>query len=152
MIYIGQFGEPEIRKPIYQKRYAVVRSYKHPSALFTQLSIIAPSTDLFYKCQELKQQKNWNESTFAEIYIPNFLKQMHGEKEAAVLNNLFHTSETENIVLACFCHDEIHCHRSILAGLLQGAGADVRTLTNTDYSKYWGMYNNPDCWINASIN
>jgi len=151
MLYISQFSDNEIRKPIYKKRYAIVNSYRHPSALFTRLPIIAPSTDLFYKCQKVKQTKNWNEDTFQKIYIPNFLKQLHGKKERQTLAWLYEQSKTENIVLACFCHDEAHCHRSVVAGLMQGAGACVALPTNTDYSKYWSMYNDPQYWADASL-
>lgn len=42
--------------------------------------------------------------------------------------------------LACFCGDETLCHRSIVAGLLQGAGADVRLASGADYSRYFEAF------------
>lgn len=151
MIYITDFTDQEIRKLSYQERFAIVRSYKHPSALFKHLPVLAPSTELFYRCQELKQERNWNQETFEQIYVPNYLKQMHGKEEIATLDILCEKSLHENIILACFCHDESHCHRSILTGLLQGAGIDVHTKQKTDYRKYWELYNQKTYWENASL-
>lgn len=46
----------------------------------------------------------------------------------------------ETVGLACFCGDETLCHRSIVAGLLQGAGADVRLASGADYSRYFEAF------------
>ena len=54
-----------------------------------------------------------------------------------LLDQLYRDSFTKDILLACFCADEALCHRSILAGLLAGVGADIDC--GAGYLKYFGM-------------
>lgn len=90
----------------------------------------------------LKNAGKWRESSFRDIYLPQFLHEARFSQETASLLNLMYEKDKagKNIALACFCPDETLCHRSIIAGLLQGAGADVRTDTGNDYSRYYQLY------------
>lgn len=140
MIYVCNFKDPKIRQSIWDTKYAIVRSYKNTSTAFIQLSILSPSTELFYRYRQLKAQNNWNERTFQEEYVPAFLKQMCGKEERNALNTIYKESKTKNIIAACFCDEEYLCHRSVVIGLLQGAGANIKTQENKDYSHYYRAY------------
>lgn len=146
MIYICRIFDAEVKKSCWNSRYAIVRSFKKSSnpslEKFEQMDVLSPSKELFYKYRDLVSRGEWNQEAFDNIYVPEFLRQMHGEAERKALNELFVRSKTENILLCCFCEDESECHRSIIAGLLQGAGADVRTASGKDYSKYFAMWKN----------
>lgn len=90
----------------------------------------------------LKNAGKWRESSFRDIYVPQFLQEARHSQETANLLNLMWQKDHDgaNIALACFCPDETLCHRSIIAGLLQGAGANIQTDTGNDYSHYYQMY------------
>ena len=151
MIYVGKLNDYRILHEQWDEKWAIVRSYKHASTAFKQVTVLSPSTDLFYMYRDMVDKKTWEQATFKRDYVPNFLKQMHGPEEVAKLNELYNLSKTKKIALACFCSDEDMCHRSIIAGLLSGAGANVQTSSGNDYSKYWTMYNDPAHWQGATI-
>ncbi len=122
-------------------RYAIVRSYKRPIQGVEHMPLLSPSPALFHKYLSLRDAGQWGKDSFKEIYVPQFLRELAEDRSAVdMLNGLYRRSRTETIVLACFCPDESLCHRSIVAGLLQGAGAEVRTETGTDYSEYYGLF------------
>ena len=102
---------------------------------------LSPSWDLFNKYRALVKNGTWNKESFAEVYVPQFLNEIKNSSEARhTLNELYKVSKTrEDIVLCCFCGDEELCHRSIVAGLLQGVGVTVKGV-KTDYSKCYDMY------------
>lgn len=140
MIYICDFNSQRLIHERWDAKYAIVRSYKHPKAGITQLAVLSPSTDLFFKYQDLKNKGCWNENTFQTEYVPVFLNEMQSAEAKAALNQLFVESKTKKIALICYCHDENLCHRSIIAGLLNGAGALVVTQTGESYTKYFDEY------------
>lgn len=149
MIYVANFNDRRIRNDIWDEKWAIVRSYKHPSTAFKQVAVLSPSFDLFLKYRNMAEKHVWCKETFEKDYIPVFLKEMHQPDAVHMLNQLYSMSKTKNIALVCFCKEEDLCHRSIIAGLLQGAGASVQTSSGKDYSEYWQMYNNPDVWQNV---
>lgn len=124
--------------------WAIVRSMKSKSAGIEQVQDLSPTWDLFKKYRALKEQGDWNEQTFQEIYVPQFLRELKANRNAINLLNKLYSADKrgETICLVCFCPNEAMCHRSIIAGLLQGVGCDVRTETGADYSKYFTMFNN----------
>lgn len=73
--------------------------------------------------------------------MPAFLRQMVADQEAQrLLNQLYRSSFSKDILLACFCPNESLCHRSILASLLLGAGAQIDC--KQEYARYYKMYAN----------
>lgn len=118
-----------VKKDQYDKVYAPVRSLKNPAPWMEQIKDLAPSSVLLSKYLTLKEDKNWNQETFQSIYVPEFLHGLKTNKSAIQwLNQLYKDDRAgKNIALVCFCPDETLCHRSILAGLLAGAGANIRT-------------------------
>lgn len=125
----------------YDAAYAIVRSMKHQAPGLTQLDVLSPSWDLFKMYRELVDEKSWNKESFAKIYMPHFLFEMRNNPKAiSWLNRLYLESKVKKIALCCFCGDESLCHRSIIGGMLQGAGADVKMASGEDYSRYFGLY------------
>lgn len=122
--------------------WAIVRSMKNPSKHIKHVPEISPSLNLFFKAKKLMKENQWNKQTFDTIYVPQFLKEMHEEQAINILNKLYQIDKNGGkICLVCFCPDETMCHRSIIAGLLQGVGCNVQTETSNNYTKYYKMYN-----------
>lgn len=118
--------------------FAIVRSLREGIPL-TQLRALAPSTRLF--SFYMQNRNNWSAELFDAEYVPTFLYDMKHSVDARFwLNKIARTMESEDYVLSCFCHDERTCHRSIIAGLLQGAGLPVEVDSGADYSRYYQMY------------
>ena len=116
-----------------------MRSVKTPVKGVIQLPVLSPSSFLFFKYREMIKNWQWGPETFRSIYVPRFLEEMHSEPAVYWLNRLWIEDRTgRTVLLACYCPDEAMCHRSIVAGLLQGAGADVRAQDN--YSHYYTQY------------
>ncbi len=124
----------------YDEIWAIVRSLKHPNPHLKQVTELSPSWDLFKTFQELKQAGDWNQKTFQEIYVPRFLTQMKGTEARNRLNQLYLRDKAgESLALVCFCPDETLCHRSIIAGLLQGCGCNVQGV-HGNYAHYFDQY------------
>lgn len=138
MIYITDFRDRELSK--FDNVYAIVRSLKSRSDKIQQLADLSPSTSLFYEYRNLANAGNWSKQTFDKIYVPKFLQQMHEPTAMNALNKIYTLSKQENLALICFCPDETLCHRSIIAGLLQGVNAHVQLPSGADYTKYYHMY------------
>lgn len=143
MIYTCRFDDPKLITDRWDVKYMIVRSYRSHRAGFKHLPVLSPSSDLFYEYRALYDAHAWNKDSFNKTYVPKFLKEMHEQNAMDMLNTIYAMSFTNNIALCCYCKDESLCHRSIIAGLLQGAGAPVQTSSGKDYSKYWDMYNMP---------
>lgn len=130
----------DLNKDEYDRNIAIVRSMKGKSYWIEQMDVLSPSKALFFEYRRLADAGAWNQEAFDEIYVPRFIEEMRADAPRAALNQLYKESkEGKRIALACFCTDEAMCHRSIIAGFLQGAGADVETKTGSDYSRYFKM-------------
>ena len=91
-----------------------------------------------------KPSGRWNHDTFENEYAPRFLRLIANDLQAPQWLNWMYQQDKagKTVGLACFRTDETLCHRSIIAGLLQGVGADVRTTKNADYSHYFKQFRN----------
>lgn len=123
----------------YDEVWAIVRSLKYGNPRMRHVPELSPSWSLFKRYMSLREEGNWNENTFQTIYVPQFLKEMRGKAQQDLLNELFNTEK--HICLVCFCAEEELCHRSIIGGMLQGAGLNVKGL-NRDYSYYFDWWKN----------
>lgn len=123
----------------YDEIYAIVRSWKNTNPHITQMAELSPQPGLFRTYHHLADTNQWNQTAFDEIYVPQFLYDLHhSPKSIAALNQLYLDDKAgKRICLLCFCTNETMCHRSIIAGLLQGVGCDVRLETNADYRHYY---------------
>lgn len=131
----------EIGKYPLDETWVIVRSLKSPIKNTVQVKELSPSYELFIQYRQLAEQNNWNRQTFDEIYVPQFIREMQNPIARERLNELYlKEKQGLSIGLACFCTDETMCHRSIVGGLLSGAGANVVTSTGNDYSHYYENY------------
>lgn len=126
----------------YDEVWAIVRLMKNKSKKIKQVIELAPSSDLFTFFRKSKKIGLWNERTFQNEYVPKFLEDIcKNQNSKDKLNELYNLDRKgKNICLVCFCPDETMCHRSIVAGLLQGAGCNVKLPSNADYSFYYKQY------------
>lgn len=119
----------------YDEVWGIVRSMK-PMDGVRQVQVLSPSWELFKKYRNLVESGSWNRNAFQSLYVPQFLEEMHSKEASYILNKLYLMDKAgKNICLFCFCTDESLCHRSIIAGLLQGAGCNVEGIA-ADYSHY----------------
>lgn len=123
----------------YDEVWAIVRSLKYGNPRIRHVPELSPSWALFKTYMRLRDEGKWNEDTFRTVYVPQFLKEMRGREQQKLMNELFNTKK--RIALVCFCELEWLCHRSIIGGMLQGAGAEVKGLSR-DYSFYFDWYKN----------
>lgn len=124
----------------YDYAIAIVRSLRsNPKNLIQDISL-SPSENLFRKYLKWRDDGEWSSKVFAEEYVPQFLEEFASNQTSRdSLNRIYRlSSQGLKISLSCFCDDESTCHRSIIAGLLQGARADV--VVGHDYSEYYAMY------------
>ena len=67
-----------------------------------------------------------------------FRNSFQNEDAKVDLDYLCREGSRRKIVLGCYCEEEPLCHRSIIAGILLGMGAEIDT--STEYRKYYEMF------------
>ena len=105
-----------------------------------QVDELSPSQQLFGWYRNEKEHFRWDEETFKNSYVPRFLHEMHSDSSKKVLNRLYSLSNARKICICCSCTTEKICHRSIIGGLLAGAGAVVLNEYGTDMQDKYGQY------------
>lgn len=120
---------------------AIMRSF-HGAPWIRQETLLAPSGPLFQKYLALRNADRWNPITFNTEYVPQFLRELRQNQAALQLcmDILKMDAAGKHIVLMCSCSNEELCHRSIIAGLLYGAGGDVHTDTGKTYRYYYDRW------------
>lgn len=138
MIYVMNIRD--INAAQYDEVWAIMRSVKGAAQGVKQVKELSPSPELFQKYLRLKDAGRWNAGTFRSIYVPEFIKGIKASTEAKIaLNTLWKLDRAgKKIAIGCSCYDEGMCHRSIVAGLLQGVGCNVSC--KADYTGYYRMY------------
>ncbi|EOS29387.1 hypothetical protein C804_03565 [Lachnospiraceae bacterium A4] len=132
----------EVRPEEHDETWAIVRSYKNVSTKVRQVADLSPSWNLFSKYRGFVSENRWGIDAFEGIYLPQFISEMQSGRAGDLINELRRADrEGRDICLFCYCADESLCHRSIIAGILQGYGCDVRGVSS-DYSRYFDMYTN----------
>lgn len=118
--------------------WAIVRSDKRIPSYMIHMPELAPSWELFKKYLTWRDTGHWNRETFEQKYVPQYLRELRYSNDAIdALCHLKGLDQSDKVIcLTCFCQDETMCHRSILAGVLQGMGYNVRC---DDYSRYYNM-------------
>lgn len=136
MLHLGRISD--ISRD-YDENWLIVRSVKQVPRNAVQVSALSPSTSLFYKYLDAKKAGRFDGAWFQSVYVPTFLREVIANQDArSLLNQLYAESRRKSILLACFCPNESLCHRSIVAGLLLGAGADIDC--DPSYRKYFDLY------------
>lgn len=137
MIKISNIGNPNLSNVDFADEvWAIVRSDKNIPSWMQWVPELAPSWDLFNKYRQWRDTGYWNKYTFNKLYVPQFLKELsQAEDVMDVLLRLKYLDSLEKTVcLVCFCQEETLCHRSIIAGVLQGLGFNVDASDYTEYS------------------
>lgn len=134
----------EARPEEHDETWAIVRSYKNVSPKVRQVADLSPSWDLFLKYREFVLENRWGADTFEGTYLPQFISELQSGSARELIDGLCEADRNgRDICLFCYCEDESLCHRSIIAGILQGYGCDVRGVSR-DYSRYFNMYTNKE--------
>ena len=133
MIRVGNAAEAD--KNRYDANWLIVRKPDEMPDFVKHEPLLSPSPGLFRLYREAFHAGRFDRSFFENVYVPRFLSELIGNKEAlALLDQLARRSGEEDILLACYCEDETMCHRSIIAGILLGMGADIET--RAEYIRY----------------
>lgn len=141
MIRIARISD--VKPGQFDEVWAIVRSMKSASPWIKQVPGLSPKKELFFEYRRLANAGRWDRQAFENIYVPKFISDLcrNQEHEYDLLNELYYKDKDGlGIALVCFCTDEEMCHRSIIAGLLQGAGCNVVTNTGNNYSAYYDMW------------
>ena len=134
MIYVKNLRQASVDKNV----WAIVRSLKNPGRM-TQVADLSPSKRLFWDYLSWKKAGNWNAEKFMNSYAPRFMSELKANLKAIqLLKDLTRRDPGDDVTLVCFCDDEALCHRSIIAGILQGAGASISA--GSDYSRYYEQF------------
>ena len=121
--------------------WAIVRSFKSKSDWIKQVPALSPTPSLYNLALNLQKTGNWNDNTFMDIYVPQFIADITNNEEAKHLLNYLVDADKQGktIALCCYCANEELCHRSIIAGILYGLDCNVETDENSAhyyYNKY----------------
>lgn len=137
MIKIGRNTDLDVNR--YEENWMIVRKPEKLLDFVTHEPLLSPSPLLFQNYREAFHKGCFNQAYFDTIYVPQFLTEL-SENEAALecLSYLTAISREKEIVLACYCENESMCHRSIIAGILLGLGADIET--DSAYGRYYDMF------------
>ena len=128
----------------HDETWAIVRSYKNVSPKVRQVAELSPSWDLFSKYRGFVSENRWGVEAFEGTYLPQFINEIRSGSARELIDGLCEADrEGRDICLFCYCADESLCHRSIIVGILQGYGCDVRGVSR-DYSRYFNMYTNKE--------
>lgn len=137
MLTVGSYQEMDQNK--YDEIWLIVRKPDDLPEFVKHVPALSPSPDLFQKYRETCQEKMFDQKFFNEVYVPQFVKELAENEEAlALLQTLTDMSRAKNIMLACYCETEAMCHRSIIAGILLGMGAEIST--KQEYLDYYKLY------------
>lgn len=137
MIYIKRIEEICISD--YDEIWWIVRS---PDCLPKKEKLVqslAPSKELFQRYRNAFHAGQFDTIFFQNEYVPQFISELlKSEKAKDDLNYLCQEGSRINIVLGCYCENEKLCHRSIVAGILLGMGAEIKA--DPEYRKYYELF------------
>lgn len=137
MIHIAQIQN--ICTAEYDEVWWIVCSPDNPPKEEKLVQSLAPTPELFRKYREAFHAGRFNEKFFQNEYVPQFLKELSQNTESGkALEYLHEKSRIKNIVLGCYCENEKLCHRSIIAGVLLGMGAQIEA--DLEYLHYYEQY------------
>ena len=125
----------------YDKVFLIVRSAKSHKYI-EQVQELSPQPSLFSLYRRLEKSGKWDKDAFDNIYVPRFIYDLkHSPNAMEKIKELFYADKAGmNICLCCYCSNEVICHRSIIAGILQGLGCNVAITSGNDYSYYYEIY------------
>ena len=137
-----KFGTYKDISSNFDEIWYIMRSVKNLShngnAVVRHVPLLSPSTDLFQEYLYLRNSGQWNLETFHNNYVLKFLKEMQGPV-LDLLHKLYEQSKYRDFLLICACSNEAMCHRSIIAGILQGMypDIDIQSQDDCNYMSYY---------------
>ena len=139
MVFAGNIKDASYLVKNCDEVWAIVRSLKTKPYGVKQVPELSPSWNLFKKYLSLRDSGNWNNESFMEIYVPQFLHEMKDPAAQAKIAELIEKGKNGKIAILCFCDNETMCHRSIIAGILQKEGIRVFTQRSENYANKYGI-------------
>lgn len=137
MIYIDKI--PNICTSNYDEVWWIVRSPDSLPQKEKLVQSLAPSMELFLRYRKAFHAGQFGPEFFQKEYVPQFISELSKNEDAkADLDYLCREGSRRKIVLGCYCEEEPLCHRSIIAGILLGMGAEIDV--STEYMKYYEMF------------
>ena len=137
MIYIGNVTE--LNQNRYDENWLIVRKPDEIPDFVKHEPLLSPSPELFRKYRDAYHAGEFNQEYFDKVYVPQFIRELADHKtETELLHSLVSLSKEKDILLACYCEQESMCHRSIIAGILLGMGAEI--VISSEYRKYYEIY------------
>lgn len=98
-----------------------------------QVAQLAPSDELFHDYRYAMKNGLFTDEWFKSVYVLRFLRDISKNEEAKrLLRNLCMKSYNHDIFIGCFCENPRLCHRTIVANLLMGLGANI-----SGYDERW---------------
>ncbi len=145
--YYAMASQEELRQR-YNSVWVVMREPpENMPVRFRHVPALAPTPELLLWFQQHKECIYRNPEMFEEDYAPRYIRELLDSQ--AALNELLlllsSVRKGKRIALVCTCYHEELCHRSILAGILQGVASDIEVKASRDYIKYWTRLVNMDC-------
>lgn len=94
---------------------------------FARCPDLAPEKHLVNQYLGFRNKGEWTQEKFDTWYRPLFIQQMYTRIETKGVLNHVHKLITsgDDVVLACYCHDENMCHRRIIAEEFEKKGIEV---------------------------
>lgn len=137
MIYTGCI--PQIDSSKYDEIWWIVRSPEKTPKTEKLIQELSPSKELFKAYRKAFHLGIFGETYFQESYVPQFLTDLaKNQKALDQLEWLCQNGKQQDIILGCYCEEEKLCHRSIIAGILLGMGAEIDT--KKEYIKYFETF------------
>lgn len=109
-------------------------------------AVLLPGKDLIATAANFKADGDVDGMSqfFDETIVPQYLDQLRTGAGRALLNELYKDVKTgKTIAIGCYCADEAVCVRSVLAGLFQGVGLEVKGVDG-NYAGYFDMFKTPE--------
>lgn len=137
MIKLGTVSE--LNEYQYDENWLIVRQPDEIPSFTRHEPMLSPSLELFRKYRDAYHAGEFNQEYFDLVYVPQFLKDLAENEQAIdILDELVCKSYEKDIFLACYCENELMCHRSIIAGVLLGMDAEIET--NYLYRTYFYQF------------
>lgn len=136
MIYIGKVSD---MNDSFDENLMIVRSPDEIPPFAKHVPLLSPSPELFSKYKRALACNLFNKQWFDDIYVPEFIDDLSkNDKAVSLLKYLCDYGKNKDIFLCCYCENETICHRSIIAGILIGMGAKIKT--DDSYIKYYEQF------------
>ena len=85
------------------------------------------SKGIFTKIEQQRLKELGPDSTWWDLYIPEFLNEMTGADAQVNIKRMIELlDEGTNILLVCFCADSLNCHRGLIGDHFNNMGYEVR--------------------------